>query len=208
MRTALVIDDHPFIRASVKVVLKQERYGAVTEASDGVEGLLMARRYPPDLVVLDISLPGMDGMEVITRLLELESRARIVILTSQPAEHFSMRCMKLGAMGFVSKGDDLNELRKAVTAIASGFAFFPEVSFSSVRRSDCMASEAQSIARLTNRELAILQHLARGMSNKTIGDMMMLSNKTISTYKYRLIEKLRVGTVVELADFAKRNSLV
>lgn len=208
MRIALIIDDHPFIRSSVKLLLKQERFSVVAEAKDGVDGVLMAKTHQPDLIVLDISLPGLDGMDVIARIKELGTSSRIVILTSQPAEHFSLRCMKLGAMGYVSKCDDLNELRKAVTAIGTGFTYFPVVAFSSVRNSDALVSETDSIARLTNRELTILQHLARGLSNKAIGELMLLSNKTVSTYKFRLMDKLQMGSLVELAELAKRNFLV
>ena len=99
MRTALIIDDHPFIRSSVKLLLKQERFSVVAEAQDGVDGVLMAKTHKPDLIVLDISLPGLDGMEAIARIKELGTHSRIVILTSQAAEHFSLRCMKLGAAG-------------------------------------------------------------------------------------------------------------
>lgn len=208
MRTALIVDDHPFIRASVKLLLKQERFGVVGEAEDGVQGALLVREFKPDVVILDISMPGLDGLEVITRIKDSAAKARIVILTSQPPEYFSLRCMKLGAMGFVSKNNDLEELRKAVRAVISGFTYFPEVVFSSVRRSDCTTSEAQCIAMLSDRELTILQQLARGHSNKDIAQMMLLSSKTVSTYKIRLIEKLRVKSLVELADLAKRNLLV
>ncbi len=208
MRTALIIDDHPFIRSSVKLLLKQERFSVVAEAQDGVDGVLMAKTHQPDLIVLDISLPGLDGMEAIARIKELGTNSRIVILTSQAAEHFSLRCMNLGAMGYVSKRDDLNELRKAVTAIGSGFTYFPVVAFSSVRSSDGLGSETECIARLTNRELTILQHLARGLSNKAIGELMLLSNKTVSTYKFRLMDKLQMSSLVELAELAKRNFLV
>lgn len=90
----------------------------------------------------------------------------------------------------------------------SGYTYFPEVALSSVSRVDVRASEAECIASLTNRELLVLQQLARGLSNKAIGDAMLLSNKTISTYKTRLIEKLRVKSLVDLADVAKRNLLI
>lgn len=88
MRTALIIDDHPFIRSSVKLLLKQERFSVVAEAKDGVDGVLMAKTHQPDLIVLDISLPGLDGMDVIARIKELGTSSRIVILTSSPPNIF------------------------------------------------------------------------------------------------------------------------
>ncbi|UVJ46061.1 response regulator transcription factor [Pseudomonas sp. LS1212] len=208
MYKAMIVDDHPFIRASVKMLLLQERFEIVAEADNGVDAVRLARECLPDILILDIAIPLIDGLEVITRIKASQRPMKIVVLTSQAAEYFSLRCMKLGASGYVSKTDDLNELSKALMAIMSGYSYFPDVPFSSVRRLDCEASEAQCIASLTDRELLILQQLARGLSNKAIGEAMLLSNKTVSTYKTRLIEKLRVQSLVGLADLAKRNALI
>ncbi|MFZ0155845.1 LuxR C-terminal-related transcriptional regulator, partial [Pseudomonas sp.] len=97
---------------------------------------------------------------------------------------------------------------KAVRAVLSGYTYFPEVVLSSINQQDLRATEAQCIARLSDREVLILQQLARGLSNKAIGEAMLLSNKTISTYKMRLIEKLRVKSLIDLADLARRNLLI
>ena len=208
MYTALIVDDHPFIRASVRMLLRQENINIVAEADNGVDALRMMREHEPDIAILDISIPRMDGLEIITRVKSANMRMKMLVLTSQVPGYFSMRCMRLGASGFVSKNDDLTELRKAVMAVLSGYTYFPEVSLSSVNRYDCQATEAQRIERLTDRELLILQQLARGQSNKVIGETMLLSNKTISTYKTRLLEKLRVDSQVDLADLARRHDLI
>ncbi|OLS62290.1 response regulator transcription factor [Pseudomonas putida] len=208
MYTALIVDDHPFIRASVRMLLRQENINIVAEADNGVDALRMMREHEPDIAILDISIPRMDGLEIITRVKSANMRMKMLVLTSQVPGYFSMRCMRLGASGFVSKNDDLTELRKAVMAVLSGYTYFPEVSLSSVNRYDCQATEAQRIERLTDRELLILQQLARGLSNKVIGETMLLSNKTISTYKTRLLEKLRVDSQVDLADLARRHDLI
>ncbi|MCY1394032.1 Virulence factors putative positive transcription regulator BvgA [compost metagenome] len=208
MYRAMIVDDHPFIRASVRMLLLQERFDVVAETDNGVDAVRLAREREPDVVILDIAIPLIDGLEVITRIKASQRPIKILILTSQACEYFSLRCMKLGASGYVSKTDDLTELSKALMAIMSGYSYFPDVAMSSVRRSDCEASEAQCIATLTDRELMILRQLARGLSNKAIGESMLLSNKTISTYKTRLIEKLRVQSQVDLADLAKRNALI
>ena len=208
MYKAMIVDDHPFIRASVRMLLRQEEFDIVAETDNGVDAMRLIREHEPDIAILDISIPRMDGLEIITRVKAANMNIKLLVLTSQVAGYFSLRCMRLGASGFVSKNDDLSELRKAVMAIMSGYTYFPEVSLSSVNRFDCQASEAQRIERLTDRELLILQHLARGMSNKAIGDAMLLSNKTISTYKTRLLEKLRVASQVDLADLARRHALI
>ncbi|HBO4952763.1 response regulator transcription factor [Pseudomonas aeruginosa] len=208
MVKALIVDDHPFIRASVKMLLKAEQIEVVAEADNGVEALHLARTHVPNLIVLDISMPLLDGMEVISRLCALNLPIKILVLTSLEAAFYAQRCMMIGAAGYVSKSGNLDELVRAVKVVMGGYHYFPVLPSSSVRQEENQMSEHQLIQQLSNRELAVLQQLARGFSNKEIGDAMLLSNKTVSTYKTRLIEKLKVKSVVYLADFAKRNKLI
>lgn len=208
MFKALVVDDHPFIRSAVKMLLKQEHFEVVAEADNGADAVQMAREHEPDLIVLDIAMPKLDGLEVIARICALGLKCKILVLTSQSPLFYSMRCMKAGAAGYISKTNDMEEFLKAITAVMGGYTFFPNLATSSVRRSDSETTDLQLIQSLSDRELTILQRLSLGLTNKEIGDSMLLSNKTISTYKTRLIEKLNVKSVVYLADFAKRNNLV
>lgn len=208
MFKALVVDDHPFIRSSVKMLLKQEGFEVVAEADNGADAIQLAREHEPELIVLDIAMPKLDGLEVIARICALGLSCKILVLTSQSPLFYSMRCMKAGAAGYISKTNDMDELVKAIKAVMGGYTFFPNLAHSSVRRSDAETTDLELIQTLSDRELTILQQLSQGLSNKEIGDAMLLSNKTISTYKTRLIEKLKVKSVVYLADFAKRNNLV
>ncbi|MBX9408744.1 response regulator transcription factor [Pseudomonas baetica] len=208
MLKAIVVDDHPFIRSSVKMLLKQEQFDVVAEADNGADAVQLAREHAPDLIILDIAMPKLDGLEVISRISALGLSSKVLVLTSQSALFYSMRCMKAGAAGYISKTNDLDELIKAIKAVMDGYTFFPNLATSSVRRSDVDATDLELIQSLSDRELTILQQLSNGLSNKEIGEAMLLSNKTVSTYKTRLIEKLKVKSVVYLADFAKRNNLV
>ena len=208
MFKAMVVDDHPFIRSSVKMLLKQENFDVVAEADNGADAVQMAREHAPDLIVLDIGMPKLDGLEVISRISALGLSSKILVLTSQSAQFYSMRCMKAGAAGFISKTNDINELIKAIKAVMDGYTFFPNLAGSSVRRSDVEATELDLIQTLSDRELTILQQLANGLSNKEIGEAMLLSNKTVSTYKTRMMAKLGLGSLVLLREFAKRNHLI
>ncbi|RON84949.1 response regulator transcription factor [Pseudomonas fluorescens] len=208
MLKAIVVDDHPFIRSSVKMLLKQEQFEVVAEADNGADAVQLAREHAPDLIILDIAMPKLDGLEVISRISALGLSSKVLVLTSQSALFYSMRCMKAGAAGYISKTNDLDELIKAIKAVMDGYTFFPNLATSSVRRSDVDTTDLELIQSLSDRELTILQQLSNGLSNKEIGEAMLLSNKTVSTYKTRLIEKLKVKSVVYLADFAKRNNLV
>lgn len=208
MSRVLIVDDHPFIRAGVKLVLSQEGFEVAGEADNGTDAVQMAREFSPDLIVLDISIPRLDGLEVIGRLNGAASGIKVLVLTSQSPECFAPRCLKAGASGFVSKSGDLSELVRAAKAVMDGYTYFPAIAVNSVRRTDAASSESDRIALLSDRELMILQYLARGLTNKEIGDAILLSNKTISTYKARVIEKLNVKSLVDLADLARRNHLI
>ncbi|MHC8308711.1 response regulator [Pseudomonas sp. GT1P32] len=208
MLNALVVDDHPFIRASVKMVLAAAGFDVVSEAGNGVDALQLAREHKPELILLDISMPLLDGLDVIGRVTELRLHSKILVLTGLEPTFYAKRCMNAGAHGYLSKSDDLKELSRAIKVIMDGYTHFPILTSSSVRGTDVNTSEQELVQKLSNRELAVLQQLARGFSNKEIGEAMLLSNKTVSNYKNRLIEKLNVKSLIYLADFAKRNKLV
>ncbi|MCH4874282.1 MULTISPECIES: response regulator transcription factor [Pseudomonas] len=208
MFNVLIADDHSLIRSAVKLLLQNQGYRVVAEAVNGIDTIQLARQHVPDLIVLDITMPGLDGLEVIGRLKASGVTSRVLVLTSQSPLFYSQRCMKAGAAGFVTKGQDLCELIRAVKLIMDGYTFFPNLAISSVRNSDITLTDMEMIEGLSARELSILQQLARGSSNKQIAQDMTLSSKTISTYKARLIEKLNMKSVVYLADFAKRNDLI
>lgn len=208
MKRVLIADDHPVIRGALKIVLRQEGYKQIFEASSGNEVLPMIRLHEPELVVLDLNMPCLDGLEVLVRIKAGEVSCRIVVFTSQEAEHFQDRCMRAGASAYVNKTNDLQHLQKAVHAVMGGYTYFTRLPSSSVSMSTFQRSEKQMIDNLSDRELTIFQQLARGMSNKAIAEALHLSHKTVSTYKTRLIEKLNVESLVHLRDLALRNHLI
>lgn len=209
MNKVLIVDDHPVIRLAVRMLMERHGYDVVAETDNGADAVQLAREFQPDLVILDIGIPKLDGLEVITRLSGiLEFEARILVLTSQAPGHFSMRCMHAGAAGYVCKQQDLTELLSAIKAVLSGYSYFPNQALHSVRSNLGNATERQLVERLSGRELAVLQQLAKGRSNKQIADTMFLSNKTVSTYKTRLLMKLNARSLVDLIELAKRNGIL
>ncbi|MDI3273746.1 response regulator transcription factor [Pseudomonas sp. AL03] len=208
MPSVLVGDDHPVVRAAVKMVLKEEGFKQIYEASSGNEVLSIVREHSPDLVVLDLVMPGGDGLDVLARIHASQVPCRVLVFTSQEPMFYQDRCMRAGAAAYVAKTNTLQHLHKAVHAVMAGYTYFAQLPCASVSLNTLQLSEKQMIDTLSDRELAIFQHLARGMSNKVIADIMHLSHKTVSTYKTRLIEKLNVEASVHLRDFAKRNHLI
>ncbi|MHC8366081.1 response regulator [Pseudomonas sp. ZT5P21] len=208
MKSALIADDHPVVCAAVAMLLKQMGFKLIHQVSNGNEVLPMIREHQPELVVLDISMPGLDGVDVLVRIQASGERCRSLVFSSQDPVHYQDRCMRAGASAYVSKTNDLEQLRKAVEAVIAGYHFFARLSSSSVSMDSLLRSETEKIGKLSDRELTIFRYLAQGMSNKAIAGIMNLSHKTVSTYKTRLTEKLDVDSPVHLRDYAKRNHLI
>jgi two-component system response regulator EvgA len=208
MSAVLIGDDHPVIRSAVKIVLRQEGFQHILEAASGNEVLSMIREHKPDLVVLDLSIPSLDGLEVLGRIQAGGLPCRVVVFTSQEAEFFQERCVRAGAAAYVSKTSGVEHLHKAIQAVKAGYTYFTQLPSSSVAFSALQLSEKQLIDTLSDREMTIFLYLARGVSNKAIAEIMHLSHKTVSTYKTRLIEKLGVQKSVHLREFALRNHLI
>ncbi|CAI8762210.1 MULTISPECIES: response regulator transcription factor [Pseudomonas] len=207
MHSVLIVDDHPVIRLAVRVLLEKHGMRVVGEADNGIDAVQLVRDLTPQVVVLDIGIPKLDGYTVISRIKALNVRSAILILTSQPADSVCRRCIQLGARGFVNKEEDLGSLITAIKAVDAGYTFFPSLTFDSVNAAEQL-TELEQIQSLTDREVTVLQYLAQGYSNKQIGEMLFLSNKTVSTYKTRLLQKLGAASLVDLAEFAKRNALI
>ncbi len=208
MKRVVIVDDHPVIRSALKIALGSQGLDVVGDTDNGVDAVSLIRSLEPDVVILDISMPKQDGLEVISRIRALEQPVLILIFTSLPVETYLNRCIAVGANGFVSKEQSMQSLSNAITALLDGYTYFPNRSLNAPKVSDGSASDAARIKKLTDREILILQQLALGYSNKAIGDKMLLSNKTISTYKTRILRKISADSFLELVDFAKRNNIV
>ncbi|NWE43145.1 response regulator transcription factor [Pseudomonas yamanorum] len=208
MHKVVLVDDHPFIRASVRALVTQAGHKVVAEADNGVDAITAVREWTPDLVLLDITMPRMDGITVIERIRALEMTPKIIVLSYLSPEHYAMRCVTAGAAGFICKSDELSTLPQAIKSVMDGYVYFPQSSVPLNGKVGVFTHEEQLIATLSNRELSVFQQLSNGMSNKDIATNILLSSKTISCYKARLFAKLNVTSVVELADMARRNSII
>lgn len=207
MNRILIVDDHPVIRMAMKMLLEAEGHQIVGDTDNGVDAISLGRELKPDLVILDIGIPRLDGLEVISRLMVLALPLKILVLTGQSASLFALRSMQAGAAGFVCKQGGLAELVTAVNAVASGYSYFPSSAMRPVQQG-AYSDDVELLGRLSDREVSVLQYLSQGYSNKQISEQMFISNKTVSTYKARLLLKLNAGSLVDLIEFAKRNTLI
>lgn len=206
MHSVFIVDDHPVIRLAIRMLLENKGYVIAGESDNGVDAMQMIRETTPDLVVLDISIPKLDGLEMLSRFQAMAMPLKVLVLTAQSPALFAIRCMHSGAAGYVCKQEDLTELLSAIEAVLSGYNYFPSQALNPVQNDS--TQELELFRQVNDRELMVLQLFAQGRCNKEIAKGMFLSNKTVSTYKKRLMHKLRAETLVELIDVAKRNALV
>jgi len=204
MKKVLIVDDHPVIRFAVKMLLERSGMEVVAETDNGVDAIQKTKDTRPDLVLLDIGLPKVDGFQVLQRLRALQLPLKILVLTSQGGTNFAQRCKQAGADGFVTKSDDLGELTDAIKMVMRNYSFFPQMEYGQSNNQD----DGKLLSDISDRELSVLISLAKGLTNKQIGEQLVLSEKTISTYKHRLKQKLNADTLIELIDFARRNNLI
>jgi len=203
MTTVLIVDDHSTVRFAIRMLLERERFHVIGEVDNGSEVAQVARKLQPDVVVLDIGLPGLDGMEVIKRLQQLEHAPRIMVLTGQATDLYVRRCLDAGIGAFVTKSEDLDAVVFALKALVKGYSTFPQMAVNS----NTLDSEPTRLGSLSNREMEVLRRLSNGENNKHIGTQMNLSAKTISTYRGRIMDKLKTESLVEMVDLANRNSV-
>ncbi|AOE82914.1 response regulator transcription factor [Pseudomonas sp. TCU-HL1] len=204
MNKVLLIDNQPMIRFATRVLLEREDYDVVGETENGVEGLSMARSLRPDLVILDIAIPKLDGLEVLGRLNSMDANVKLLVLTSLPASLYANRCLQAGATGYLSKQEQAVSLISAVRSVLSGYSLFPSTVHLPCSSLGGESGDSHLLDTLSDRELAVLQNLANGKNNQEIAKQLFISHKTVSTYKSRLMDKLKTRNQVDLIDFARR----
>ncbi|WP_165957272.1 response regulator [Pseudomonas sp. H9] len=200
MATVLLVDPTPIVRSALRGLLESMGHAIGAEAVDVPSALTLARETRPELVILEMALPGAGGLDLLRRLKARDPAPKLLVYSRQNPEHFAPLCFQSGASGFVSKDEDLSELRKAIGDVLAGRAHFA--------RNHMLPGSGGELDSLTPRELAVLKLIAEGHSNLSIAEQLRINFKTVSTYKGHLLEKLHVGSNVELAEIARRNGLV
>ncbi|QRY77763.1 response regulator transcription factor [Pseudomonas sp. PDNC002] len=209
MSSVLVVDDHPMIQLAVRSLLEREGHRVVGTADNGIEALAKLKELKPDLVVLDIRIPKLGGLEVIRRITGSGLNTKVLVLSSLPTAVMTTRCMSAGASSFICKKSGLQDLLHGVKSVLEGYSYFP-VHADSIEEETSLSRtpDGKALESLTDQELMVLQYLVAGYSPTEIAEQMLLSNKTISTYKCRIQKKLRAESLVQLQMFAKRNFLI
>jgi len=206
----LIVDDHAILRAGVREMLADEEdLTVVGEAGSAEEALqLLEGGTKVDVVVLDITLPGQSGIELLKQLREERPELAILVLSMHPERSFAVRLMRAGANGYVPKMIVPEELVKAVRAVGAGRRYITPI-VAELLASDCAANEEGPMHnRLSERELQVFTRIARGISPAVMANELGLSVKTVSTYRARILEKMAMRSNAEIAAYAVRNQLV
>ena len=206
MLKILTIDDHEVVRRGLKDMFTKES-ATFGEARSGAEALDLVRKQPWDIAVLDISLGGRSGLEVLSELKQLRPRMPVLILSMHAEEQYAVRAFKAGASGYINKASSGEELRKAILKIIKGGQY---VGPALAEKIVVQLSQPGKVPHetLSNREFEVLCSIASGQTVKEIAAKLSLSDKTISTYRRRILDKMDMRTNAELTHYAIRNGLV
>lgn len=203
----LVADDHAIVREGIRSVLEQGTgFEVVAEASDGEEALRVLRELDVDVLVLDISMPGLSGLDVASQVRQVAPATRVLILSVYDHREYVLQAVRSGANGYLLKDSAPGELRAAIRAVHGGEAFFSPVIArqlgDAVRAEEAHREEEDRLGRLTARERDVLLLVVRGRTNKEAAAALGISHRTVESHRENLMKKLGIRTVAELTRFA------
>jgi DNA-binding NarL/FixJ family response regulator len=210
MIRVLLADDHNLVRAGMKSLLeKSPDIRVVAEASDGLEAVTQFKALRPDVVILDISMPNMDGLEAAKYILSIDQGAAILVLTMYLEKQYALRAIRAGVLGYITKSASTSELHSAVRNVAMKKRFLLEDGLDALTsRLSARGSQGELVDSLSDRELQILRLIARGRKVKEISQELDVRTKTVETYRSRILRKLALRNNAELCRFAFENALL
>jgi DNA-binding NarL/FixJ family response regulator len=204
----LVADDHEIVRKGVRCLLEaQPGWQVMAEASNGREAVEQAKWLKPDVAILDIGMPSLNGLEAARQILKNDPHIKIVILTMHDSDSLVREVLKMGARGYVSKTDAMRDLVTAINAVRSGDTFFT-AKVAEVVLEGCLDKSEATDSRLTPRQREIIQLLAEGKSSKEIAVALGLSTKTAETHRANIMKRLNCHSASEIVRYAVRNNII
>jgi DNA-binding NarL/FixJ family response regulator len=210
--TVLLADDHAIVRDGIKMLLEaQKDIRVVGTAADGQQALKMVEADPPDIVLMDISMPKLNGIEATSRMVKSRKNIRVIILSMHANSEYIVRALKAGARGYLLKDSAGQEVIKAIRHVYSGNRYFSERVSGEIiddylyERLDKV--QLPSIDQLSHRERETLQLVVEGKSSVEIAEILFLSPKTVETYRSRIMDKLNIHDIPGLVKFAIQNGL-
>lgn len=201
---AIIVDDHPLARMAIRNLLEREGITIVGEAGDGTQALLAIEQLNPDLVIVDVDIPELSGIDVVEKLRKQAFSQIIIVVSAKNDLFYGKRSADVGANAFISKQEGMANIIAAVNAAMNGYSYFPSSPDVFMRK---LSSEQQMLHLLSSQEIKVMRYILNGADNMKIASEMCISNKTVSTYKSRLMEKLNCKTLMDLFSFSQRNKI-
>ena len=221
MTTILIVDDHQLFREGVKRILDfEETFEVVGEGDDGIEVVELYDKYKPDVVLMDINMPQMNGVEATEQLLQHHPDAKVIILSIHDDESYVSHALKSGALGYMLKEMDANAIVEAIKVVASGGSYLhPKVTHNLVQEFKRLserehkgsfqpAEVRRPLHLLTKRECEVLQLLTDGQSNRAIGESLFISEKTVKNHVSSILQKMSVNDRTQAVVMAIKNGWV
>jgi len=205
----LLVDDHELVRTGVNKILNEVKgFKVISTCESGEEAIKFCRTIEPDVILMDMDMPGMGGLEASKKILRIAPEIKIVILTAHTEEPFPTQVMKIGAAGYLTKGTAPIEMINAIRSVNSGQRYLPAQIAQQMALSQLKSTEENPFSELSGRELQIMLMITRGEKVANISEKLHLSPKTINSYRYRMFDKLNVGNDVELTHLAIRHGMI
>jgi len=202
-----VVDDHAVVREGIRRVLEGEPgVTVVGEGKNGDEALALVAREHPDVLVIDVAMPGQTGIQIAAELRRMESATRVLVLSMYDQSEYVLESVKAGARGYLLKDSPPAELRRAVRAVFRGETFFPPAI--AARLAAAQKAPASPLSTLTPRERDVLLGVARGDTNKEIAAKLGISHRTVETHRESLMDKLAIRTVAGLTKLVLEQGLL
>ena len=205
----LLVDDHDLVRTGIKRILSDvSGIKVVGEARSGEEAVKLGRKLKPQVVLMDVKMPGIGGFEATRKLIRIDPDIKVLIVTICNNDLYPARLLQVGASGYLTKGATMEEMVQAIRAVHSGQRYIsPEIA-SRLAFKHVSDTEESPFEALSERELQVMLMITMGMKVQEIADKLCLSPKTVNSYRYRIFEKLKVKNDVELTLLAIRHGLV
>lgn len=209
MIKVMLVDDHDLVRTGIKRLLEDHPdIKIVGEATSGEQALELVTENDPDVVLMDINMPGIGGLEATRKLLQRKPKLKIIVVTMHEDELFAQRLLKAGAMGYLTKGAKVDEILQALQAVMANQRYLCPSIAQQIALSQMAEEESSPFDSLSERELQVLLMMMDGQSISVISEKLCLSPKTVSTYRTRLYAKLGVQNDIELARLALQFGVV
>lgn len=205
----LLVDDHEIIRMGMKLFFdKQPGFEVVAQASDGENAVIQAKKHKPHVVLMDISMPGIGGLEATSRIQKISPKSKIIVLSAHKEGPFPLRMLKAGASAYLTKETPGEEVLNAVKAVMQGKQYLGVDISQSLALTLLPGAETSPVDSLSDREMEVMLLILDGLKLSEVAEKLSLSVKTVSTYRYRILEKMRVKSDLELMKSAINIGLI